>query len=138
MIVAGVLPLSGSRWTPFEAELRLNGLNLTGAAMLAQVRLTPDTPGAPLVDLPTVATNNTQGIRLVRVEVIDFAPVSTIVIRINEPIMEALPAAPELGHDTVLAWDLHINLFAEFNPALPAIKQRYLRGPFIVQSGVTQ
>lgn len=138
MIRPGTLNLSGDRWTPFEATLRFRGVDLTAAGMKAQVRLTPDTPGPPLVDLETVSTTNTQGVRLVGVETVDGVKTSTFRLRVNEAVMEALPAATELGGDSILAWDLLITPNAALNPGLRAIKQRWLRGTFTVEAGVTQ
>ena len=48
----GRLDLAGGRWVPFVQTLTFKGINLTGATFALQVRLTPDTPGPPLVIIP--------------------------------------------------------------------------------------
>jgi hypothetical protein len=140
MIVPGKLDLAGDRWTPFVTTLRFKGMDLTGAAMEAHIRLYPDAPGAALVDLDTVTTTNTQGLRLVSVETIDGVKVSTVAMQINETAMEGLGSIEgrEPGTDLELAWDFVTTLVAAFNPNRPFQKQRYVKGTFTVQAGVTQ
>lgn len=138
MIVAGKLDLSGDRWTPFDAIIRFEGIDLTNAVMEAHIRQDFDSPGSPLVDLDTVLTANTQGIRLLSVVTENGAKVSTVQMRVNETTMEGLPTADELGKDAKLAWDILINPSAVLNTHLPAVKQRYLRGSFTVEAGATQ
>lgn len=148
----GRLPLGGDRWTPFVRTLTFEGIDLTGAAFAMQVRLKPDTPGAPLVDLSTVASASAQGVRLIYggtdtvanhiaagrllaapkgLLSTDNLALSLVGIRINETTMEGLPAADEVGNDAPLAWDMHIT------PA-SGTKEKYLYGPFTVRAGVTQ
>lgn len=127
----GRLPLSGDRWTAFVRTLTFEGIDLTGATFAMQVRLKPDTPGAPLVDLSTVASASAEGVRFISVTGTGTDAVSVVGIRINETTMESLPAADEVGNDTPLAWDMHIT------PA-GGTKQKYIGGAFTVRSGVTQ
>lgn len=127
----GRLPLNGDRWTAFVRTLTFTGIDLTGATFAMQVRLKPDTPGAPLVDLATVTSASAEGVRLISVTGTGADVVSLVGIRINETTMESLPAADEVGNDTPLAWDMHIT------PA-SGIKEKYLYGPFNVRGGVTQ
>lgn len=126
MIQPGNLPLEADRWTPFTRTLRFEGVDLTSATFKAQVRLTPDTPGTPEVDLATVTVANAEGVRFVAYS----GGASTVAIRINEATMEGLPDAAETGEDLVLHWDLHITL--------GGLKQRWLYGTFTVRAGVTQ
>lgn len=130
MIETGLLPLPVKRWTPFDVSLRFEGKDLTGAVMRAQVRQTPDAPGTALIDLTTVTTTNTEGLRFVGVDTSGIVPVSTVQMRINEPTIEGLPFPAEQGTDLVLAWDMHITI--------DGLKQRWLEGPFTVYAGVTQ
>jgi len=129
----GRLPLSGDRWTPLARVLRFNGVDLTGAEFRAQVRLYPDAPGDPLVDLRT-AGPGVEGVRLVAVESVAGKPVSTVLVSIGEAAMGNLPGAAaaggEAGEDAALHWDLVITW--------SGTKQRWLYGPFIVRAGVTR
>lgn len=148
----GLLPLYGDRWTPFVRTFQMEGVDLTSATFAMQIRLTPDAAGSPLVDLGTVFSGSSQGVRLIyggtdtvanhiaagRIEEApdgmigtDNLTLSLIGIRINETTMEGLPAAAEVGDDTELAWDMHITPSGE-------LKDRWLYGPFIVRGGVTQ
>lgn len=137
-IRAGTRDLAGDRWTALVETIRFIGLDLTNAVMEAHVRLTPDTPGAALIDLDTVTTANTQGLRLVSVATEDGVKVSTVLLQVNETTMEALPAANETGNDAVLAWDFLSTLDGALNPGLTTLKQRYLKGKFTVEAGSTQ
>lgn len=152
MLDPGRLPLNGDRWTAFVATLQVNGVNLTGATFAMHLRLTPDAPGDPLVNLATVMSGSQQGVRLIyggtdtvanhiSAERITEAPegmatgdsltLSLIGIRINETTMEGLPAAGEIGDDAPIAWDIHVTPSGE-------LKQRWLYGPFNIRAGVTQ
>lgn len=135
-MVPGTLPLSGPRTTAFDEILIFRGADLTGADMRMQVRLTPNTPGAPLIDLTTVTTTNTQGLRLIDVVHEDGIPISRVRIHINKPTMAAMPSGTPIEDDALFAWDMLIDPEAERNP-WTGIQQRYLKGPFTVESGVT-
>lgn len=140
MPTTGNLPLVANRWEPFVYVIRFEGQSLTGADLIAQVRLTRDAAGAAMVDLATVGSVATEGITIVSVanEDIDFGgdigvvnvPVSTISIRINEATMEALPEPQELGEDEPLFWDMQITPSG-------GDKYRALEGTFTVKAGVT-
>lgn len=136
-IRAGTRDLAGDRWTALVETIVFTGIDLTNAVMEAHVRLTPDAPGSALVDLDTVTTANTQGLRLVSVATVDSVKVSTVLLQVNETTMESMPAANERGGDAVLAWDLLSTLDAALNPGMTALKQRYLKGKFTVEAGVT-
>lgn len=129
MANAARVPLDADRWTPFAQTFRFRNIDLSGAAFEAQVRLTGDTPGEPLVDLATVTTD-AEGLRLISVADESGVTVSTVSMFIAEATMEALPNADEIGNDLVLAWDMHITL--------AGLKQKRLYGPFTVKAGVTQ
>jgi hypothetical protein len=127
----GYLPFADVRWTPFIRTLSFRGIDLTGATLRAQVRSTRDVVASPLVDLQTVGSANTEGLRLLSAGLVDGVMTSVIYMRINEATMEGLPAAAEPGDDLRLWWDMHIT------PA-GGVKQRYLWGEFILLAGVTQ
>lgn len=129
MIQPATVTLTVNRFTPAPITIEFTGIDLTGATMDMHVRLTPDTPGSPLINLsPAVA--GSEGLS-VTVDDSGDLPVSTIAIEIDEGTLEALPAADEIGNDAEFWWDLQIT------PAgLP--KAVYFRGPFIVRAGVTQ
>lgn len=131
-LMAARVPLNIDRWTPYESPLIVfKGWDLTGAIFRAQIRLKPDTPGAPLVDLQTVTTASAEGVRLVSVEDHDGVPWSTVRIRINETTNEALPDAAEIGEVRELHWDMHITPSG-------GLKRRRLFGPVYVRPGDTQ
>ncbi len=125
------LPIIADRYGAVVRHIFVVGLDLTGIDMRAQVRLYGDVPGAPLVDLLTVANGNAQGLRLVEVTSDDAGlPTSHIELVINETTMEALPYAGEIGDVTTLAWDWQITIAGR--------KRRLAKGEFqITGDGVT-
>jgi hypothetical protein len=125
------LPIIADRYGAVVRHIFVAGLDLTDIEMRAQVRLYGDVPGAPLVDLLTVANGNAQGLRLVEVTSDDAGlPTSHIELVINETTMEALPYAGEIGDVTTLAWDWQITIAGR--------KRRLAKGEFqITGDGVT-
>ncbi len=124
------LPIEADRYGACVRTVRIVGLDLTGVAMRAQVRLAGDTPGAPAVDLQTVTNGNAEGLRLTQVTVAGGVPTSVVEIVINEATMKSLPYAGEIGDATHLAWD--------WQATLAGRKQRIAKGPFVVAGdGVT-
>jgi hypothetical protein len=124
------LPIVADRQTPLVLTIYYEGVDLTGCVMRAQVRLYRDAPGDPLVDLPTVTTTNTEGLRLVSVETDALGlPTSKVSMRINQSTMQGLPIG-DIDTDVELAWDQHITIEGD--------KGRRLYGPFIVRPGVTR
>lgn len=93
----------------YETQLRVKGLDLSAATLRAQIRLAPDTPGAPLVDLATVANGNAEGIRVASVVVEDGVTVSNLRIRLNKSTRQGLPYSGELGDAARLAWAFSID-----------------------------
>jgi hypothetical protein len=126
----GNLPLAGDRQTPFVATLTFRGIDLTGAVMKAQVRDRKD-GGTVRADLATVATANTEGLRLLSAGTVDGVLTSVVYVRINEATMEAMPLGAPAGADLALWWDMHITPSG-------GVKQKYLFGTFTVRAGVTQ
>ena len=125
-----LLPIVADRYTPCVRTIRIVGLNLTGVAMRAQVRLGGDVPGAPLVDLQNVTNGNAEGLRLVSVGTAGGVTISTVELVINETTIEGLPYAGELGDATQLAWDWHATLSGR--------KRRIAKGAFqVLGDGVT-
>ncbi len=92
----------------YEFPLRVRGPDLTGIAMRAQVRLAPDTPGAPLIDLALTTNGNAEGIRLAGVSTIDGVITNDVRIRLNKSTRQALPYAGEMGDAAVLAFAFQI------------------------------
>lgn len=90
--------------------IRLKGVDLTGKTMRQQVRLAPDTPGAPVIALETVTSATAEGLRLAGVEVVDGVPVSTIVGRYNLTTMrDKLPYGGEVGDDYPMVHEIEID-----------------------------
>jgi hypothetical protein len=54
-------PIAGWRNEALVLPIRVVGLDVTGMALRAQVRLAPGTPGAPLVDLTTQTSASAEG-----------------------------------------------------------------------------
>ncbi len=146
------LPLEGGRWVPFVQSLTFKGVDLSGASYAMHIRLYPDAPGSPLVNLAVVGSSNAQGIYPVyadtntvnahiaegRLSAVpdgmvgsDSLALTVIQIRVNETTMEALPYPAERGKDNSLAYDLHVTPSGRD-------KQVWLRGPFTVEAGVVQ
>jgi hypothetical protein len=125
-----VLPILADRYTPCVRTIRMVGVDLTGVAMQAQVRLRGDTPGAPEVDLASVTNGNAEGLRLIGVSVTDGVPTSTVELVINETTMEGLPYLGEVGDTTALAWD--------WQATFAGRKRRLAAGAFLITGdGVT-
>lgn len=152
MIRPGYIPLGADRWTPFVVTFRMKGVDLTDAILSAQIRLLPDAPGEPLVDLAQVFSSASEGVRIIYAGtdtvanhiaagrlssvpdgmiVSDSLALTLIGMRVNETTMEGLPDAPKAGDDMNLAWDIHITPSGSF-------KERPMYGPFLVRAGVTR
>jgi hypothetical protein len=124
------LPIVADRYGACVRQIYVEGFDLSGVTMRAQIRLGGDVPGAPLVDLLTVTNGNAEGLRLVEVETTAGVPVSHVELVINESTLEGLPYIGEIGDATSLAWDWQITLAGR--------KQRIARGAFMITGdGVT-
>lgn len=93
----------------YEHQLRVRGMDLSTLALRMQVRLGPDIPGAPLIDLGKVANGNAQGLRVAGVAVEDGLPVTDLRIRINKSTLQAMPYSGEIGDATTLSYALQIS-----------------------------
>jgi hypothetical protein len=98
MITPGRLPLVGFRNAPFVYSIALPGLDLRGADIDAQIRLVPDTPGAPLATFFIQNDFST----------INQLPYSNLTLSIGEAAMAAFPRTGELGSPAQFAWDLTV------------------------------
>lgn len=113
--------LRAGRHVPFDYSIAIIGLDLTGATAASQVRLTPDTIGTALITFAPAISVNLAG----------SSPVSTIRLQATKTLMEALPAAAEVGSEVAFAWDLLVT------PASSGAAV-YFAGKFTVVGGVTQ
>ncbi len=125
-----VFPLAGDRWTPLVDTIDLVGVDLTGATFKLQVRDRKD-GGAVRADLATIVVSSAEGVRLIGVVTASGVTTSQIGFRINESTMESMPAAPELGDDVPLYWDMHITPSG-------GLKFVAFAGDFTVKAGVTE
>lgn len=125
----GQLNLAANRWEPFVYTIDFEGLDLTGATFAMQVRDRKD-GGFVRADLSTVTSVGTEGVTLAGVTTADGLTTSSISIRINEPTMEAMGVAREIGADGVVWWDMQITPSG-------GVKYRALEGTFTVKAGVT-
>lgn len=98
-------PLTGWRSNPLVETIIINGIDLTGATFLLEVRDRRD-GGASRAILNTAAAG-VEGVSL-SVATVEGLPVSTLIVRIVEATMEAMPAAPEPGDDLTIVWGMHI------------------------------
>ena len=109
MATAARLSIAADRVGACVRTFIFRGIDLTGVALAMQVRLRPDTPGAPLIDLATVTVANAQGLRMTGVETVAGVPTSTVILRINETTMKDAAKVPyfgEPGSASVLSYDL--------------------------------
>ena len=128
MPITASLPIVADRHFACVRTLRFHGIDLTGAGLAAEVRLAADTPGVPLARLDRITAAG-QGLRLTDVAMEDGVPVSTVLMRINKSVMEAMPGA---GAPAFLAWDLSIQLAG----VADGEAQRRAAGEFMVLPGV--
>lgn len=115
---AARLALVARRYEVFRFTMAVAGLNLTGVAMNMQVRMQRGTPGAPNIQLGTVATAAAEGLKLDSVSVVDGVPVSIIKGRINQSTMSdaaKVPYVGELGADTLMAYAMQWTLNGDTN-----------------------
>lgn len=132
MLRPAEIDLAGDRFTPFQWTWRFPELDLTGADLKMEVRTDFDAPGDPLVALATVGAA-VQGLRFsgYALDPADGRMKSTVEGLIGRPAMEAMPPAPQLGMDSLLAFD--------FKVEPPGFSEQLLiRGRFIVRGGVTR
>jgi len=132
MINAAQVALTANRWTPFAYIIAVQGVDLTNANLHAQVRLYPNAPGTPVIDLPPVTDPTVLGVRLMAVDTTGALPISYIRLQIpGASLGSALPSGDEISDDLTLAWDMVVTL--------PGYTEaRWLYGPFTVAAGVTQ
>lgn len=121
-------PLEGWRTNPLIETIVLNGWDYTGATIRLEVRDRRD-GGALRAGLDTVASAASEGVRIASVTTAGVIPTTTLVIRINETTMEAMPAAPEAGDDIPMVWGMHIT-------PLGGLKFMAFDGPFTVKASV--
>jgi hypothetical protein len=133
MLKPVAMDLTAYRWQPYVEDFRFEGLTLAGCSPNMQVRLYPDAPGSPLINLAG-ASAPTQGISLAA-PTIGGILFGDIQVRIDEATLEALLPAPngtEPGKPLVLAYDLVLTGHPTFG------KFRLLQGAFLLMPGVTQ
>lgn len=131
MITPQTLPLRVDRTKAVRILFRVKGYDLTSAAFRSQVRLYPDAPGDPVIDLPKV-TDTSNGLKFISVETLDGVPISTLQMQIAPATMGsgAIPPAP-VGRDNItLAWDLNLT-------PVGGVEAVYARGPFQIDGVVT-
>ena len=152
MLQPAGLDIRADRWVACIRTMAFVDFDFTDAEFSAQVRAVPDVSGTPLVDLATVGSAASEGVRLIYagsatvtahmaagrlpevppgMEGSTVVTVSQLGIRINETTMEGLPFPGEYGDDKLLYWDLHITPSG-------GIKDKYAGGQFVVRAGVTQ
>lgn len=124
------LNLTAYLWSPFDRTISIENIDLTGAALLMQVRSSRDAPGAALIALTQLAAP-AQGVSL-SVDTTGLLPVTKIRIIINETTIEGLrPLLPGPADQPVtLKWDMLVTPSGEK-------KMRWLEGDFVIDPGVT-
>lgn len=147
------IDLHADRHVPCFRKISFVGFDFTGATLVSQVRLKPETSGSALISLTATGSTTAEGVRLhytgsdtvenhILAGNLSAVPrglalatnvsLSVVSIQIVEATMEGLPAAPvtDPSRDIVLAWDLHITPSG-------GIKDKYAGGDFVVRAGVT-
>lgn len=99
-------PLRGARSAALVETIVIDGIDLTGATFRLEVRDRRD-GGALRAGLDTVVSAAAQGVRIVDVDTSGALPVTTLGIRINETVMEAMPVG-DPGEDVSLWWGMHV------------------------------
>ena len=127
--------LTALRGMPFAASLAIKGLDLTAPSFgRMQVRLYPDAPGGPLLDLNIGGGGN--GISL-SVTTDGGVPTSTFLITIVQATIDALlpfPNGGDPGDVVTLSYDIVLAHPSLFNGS----KQRWQQGTFNIVPGVTK
>lgn len=113
---AAIIDLYCDRFDDFTMPVTINN-NLTGATFESEIRLAPDTPGAPLATI-AISTPAVVG------------SVTTFTMSLPQGDVEDLPAGDEPGDDRELAWDLKMIMGGQ--------RRTLFRGKFTVIAGVTQ
>lgn len=131
MITPQTLNLRVDRTKAVRITFRIKGLDLTSATFRSSVRLYPDAPDAPKIDLPKV-TDTSNGMKFMGVETLDGLPISTLQMQIAPATMASSAVPPaEAGKDHVLmAWDLDIT-------PVGGVEAVYVRGAFRVDGVIT-
>jgi hypothetical protein len=115
---------------PFKKQITMNGVDMTGGTLIAQVRLMPEAGGSPLLDLAMVTTAGQQGFRFISADTSGAVPVSRFEMCIDKASLVGLPLAAEPDDDACFAIDFH--------PTPSGGLQRSSNtAPFIVAPGVT-
>lgn len=125
-----IFRLAGGRNVLYVDTLSIRGVDLSGATLKMQVRLYPDAPSTPLIDL-AMAASNAQGLSVTVTTDDDAIPTSVIQIRINKTTMQGMPATNPLGEDAELAYDLTVS-GGGFDEGI------WFKGPFVVEGSVTR
>jgi hypothetical protein len=126
-MLSGTRHLFAERWTPFHHLIEFQRLDFVGQDARVQIRANFDRSGSPLIDLGIAASG--QGITISAGTAPDMTS-TNVVIRIDEPTLEAMPFTNPRGGEWHGVWDLHIGSGAD--------KRRWLRGKFIIVPGATQ
>ena len=92
----------------WEYPIEVRGLDLRVVSLAMQVRLAPDTPGDPAIDLVKVTAANAEGLRVAGVRTEAGVIISDLRVRLNKSTRQALPYAGEVGDSAVLAYALLI------------------------------
>jgi hypothetical protein len=109
MATAARLDFSLWRNEPRDLVIRCVGLNLVGVGAAMQVRLGPDTPGVPLIELLGNGGPQVQGLYQISFEIIGGVPVSTIGVRLDTAAIQALPFAGEIGDATDFSYAIQFS-----------------------------
>lgn len=129
MATAARLAISVRRYEVARFTIVVTGIDLTGVPMALQVRLRPDTPGAPQIALSTVNTLSAEGLKLDSVTIAGGVPTSVIKGRINASTMndpDKVPYMGEIGEDALFAYAMQWTISGD--------AQTRLYGDFIVQA----
>lgn len=108
--IEGRLDIASRRNEARTLTIRVVGADWSGLAWRQQVRLGPDTPGTPLLNIAQVNSANAEGLFVVGVTTENGLPITTVRLRYNMSTMrDGLPYPGEVGADAKFAHAIQVN-----------------------------
>lgn len=135
MLIPADLPLTAYRNVVYQDAIAIEGIDLTGADLLMQIRIERDAAGPALIELEPVVDITTEEGLFLSVATVDGELVSTIQIHIAyntlQTVADAVLGTALAGEDCVLKYDL-------ITTGIGAAMQMFCRGTFTIEGSVTR
>jgi hypothetical protein len=130
----GRLDLHANRNVPYlKTAVTFRGPDFTGATFRVQVRLLPQSSGAPLIDLSSASVSGDR--LLIAASVIDGLIVTDVRFFIDRASIDAILPWPANG----LEPDTPVKLYWDMTISGPTVNlSRWLEGNFFIHEGVTR